>query len=45
MPPIVTNALAVVGAISAVFTALHTMFPNVILFQRVGMAFRQLGVK
>lgn len=45
MPPVVTNALAVVGAVSALFTALHTMFPSVALFQRVGMAFRQLGVK
>lgn len=38
-------ASALVGAVSMVFTALHVIFPNVALFQRIGMALRQLGPK
>jgi hypothetical protein len=45
MSPIVTNAAALIGAFYSVFTVLHTMFPSVALFQRLGAAFRQLGPK
>lgn len=35
--------MSLVGAVSTVFTGLHVLFPNVPLFQRVGMALRKFG--
>lgn len=45
MQQLITNITAVVGAVSALFTTLHVLFPNIAFFQRFGMAFRQLGPK
>ncbi len=39
----VQSVMAIVGAVSSLFTGLHMLFPNVPLFQRVGMALRKFG--
>lgn len=43
MPPIIVSGLAVLGALSGLFTTLHLAFPNVKAFQVLGMAFRRFG--
>lgn len=45
MQPVIVNGLAVLGALSGLFTTLHLAFPNVPLFQKLGMAFRSFGSK